>query len=416
MQRKTKNKAKIISAIVLISLISISLYFPDKVNTLNRKIVSLGNQFASVVLVKDFKTVSEIKSRFLTTKKTDSLRGVRVLIVPGHEPNYGGAEYGYLKERDMNLELAGYLKKYLDSNFRFDTFTTRDKNGWAAEFEEYFSSNADEISKWISLSKDEQERLVSIGEINPSVAQVVHNRAQGDIALRLYGVTKWANENDIDIVIHVHFNDAPRRNAKLPGKFSGFSIYAPAVEYGNSKSSSAIASSIFKALAKFSPVSNLEGEKNGIIFEPNLIAIGSNNTSSAPSVLIEYGYIYERQFQDATIRDAAIKDLAYQTYVGIVNFFEPKFNSTNSYGTTLLPMNKARIETNDSFPTVDVFALQTALIHDGVYPPANKTKNECPRTGMIGDCTRAAISEFNAKRNISGTIVSPMTLNAIANL
>jgi len=30
-----------------------------------------------------------------------------------------------------------------------------------------------------------------------------------DIALRLYGFNKWADENKVDAMVHIHFNDYP---------------------------------------------------------------------------------------------------------------------------------------------------------------------------------------------------------------
>ena len=50
----------------------------------------------------------------------------------------------------------------------------------------------------------------------------------------------------------------------------------------------------------------------------------------------------------------------------------------------------------------EVFALQTALLVDGVYPSEGRNKNDCPRTGRIGPCTLGAIREFQKKYGIKG--------------
>ena len=56
------------------------------------------------------------------------------------------------------------------------------------------------------------------------VVHTIRNIAPDEMGVRLYGINKWANENDIDIVIHVHFNDYPGRPRTGSGKYSGFSI------------------------------------------------------------------------------------------------------------------------------------------------------------------------------------------------
>jgi N-acetylmuramoyl-L-alanine amidase len=45
--------------------------------------------------------------------------------VPGHEPGYGGAEYGSLKEREMNVELANDLSEFLKNNGHYEVIGAR---------------------------------------------------------------------------------------------------------------------------------------------------------------------------------------------------------------------------------------------------------------------------------------------------
>jgi peptidoglycan hydrolase-like protein with peptidoglycan-binding domain len=62
----------------------------------------------------------------------------------------------------------------------------------------------------------------------------------------------------------------------------------------------------------------------------------------------------------------------------------------------------------------DVYALQTALLVDGVYPPENRNKNDCPRTGTIGPCTKAALELFKKKYGISETgVVGEKTIEVL---
>ena len=358
--------------------------------------VSLGTNIKH-----NFKSIDEIKSDYTNTNGK-----VRILIVPGHEPDFGGAMFGKLKERDMTLELGQDLQKKLEKDSHYQVFIARDKQGWSPVFASYFKDNGSKIAEWIRSSSNDFSRLVSTGSTTKTYSTVNHNRAPKDVALHLYGLTKWSNENNIDIVIHIHFNDSNRSNANRVGEYSGLSMYVPAKQYGNSTSTRVIAESILGRLGKYNPVSDLPGETIGIIDEPELIAIGVDNTSSAASLLIEYSYIYEPQFRNLKVRSVAIKDLALQTYLGLQDFFDSskKTSLTKSNDTLLFPYKwkASLLNSKSKTSNLDVFALQTALMLDSVYPPINKSKNDCPRTGIMGVCTKAALSVFQEKHGITG--------------
>ena len=359
-----------------------------------------GIQLAAVILSHNPKSVAEIKSHYDPTSQAR----VRILLVPGHEPNYGGAEYGSLKERDMTVELAQDLQQLLGNNPHYQVFATRDGQSWSPEFASYFNDHWNDISEWQQASHDEEAHLVAIGSTTIPLAKVFHNNAPHDVALRLYGITKWANENDIDIVIHIHFNDYPGHRSGTPGDYSGFTIYVPTAQYGNSGSTRAVADTIFKRLAKYNPVSNLPGESDGVVDDPELIAIGANNTSDAASMLIEYSYIYEPQILNPELRSTAIKDFAFQTYLGLQDFFDPSdsVRIAKPYDTLILPHTWTNPLADKNAAAPDVFALQTALTFEGIYPPTGRLKNDCPRTGVIGACTKTALQTFQNKYGISG--------------
>lgn len=319
---KHKKQGSVTSLIiylsVLVFLIILFIYsFPAEVEKIKVTIKNTGSQLASVI-VHNFRSIAEIKKSYSSSKDK-----VNILIVPGHEPNFGGAEFSNLKEREMNVELGEYLTEFLLQDSNYKVFVTRDNNYWTMDFNNYFNKNWDDIVKWTESSKEEFLSLVSMGSTTQTFSKVFHNDAPPDVALRLYGINKWSNENEMDIAIHIHFNDNRRKDTSVPGKYSGFSIYVPSSQYGNSDTTKTIASSLFNRLSKYNSVSNLPGEIDGIIDEPELIAVGSNNTADAASVLIEYGYIYEPQFKDSESRSKAIKDLAYQTYLGLHDFFNP---------------------------------------------------------------------------------------------
>ncbi len=164
----------------------------------------------------------------------------------------------------------------------------------------------------VKKQKETMSELVRAGEVH-NVEGVIHNSAPDETALKLYGINKWANENNIDIVLHIHFNDYPNRKYNREGKYSGFVIYVPEAQYSNAKASRAVAEPIFNQLAKFYPKSDFLREQDGMVGDQHLIAIGAHNTLDPVGMLIEYGYIYEPQFLNEKIRGSIIKELAFQT-------------------------------------------------------------------------------------------------------
>jgi N-acetylmuramoyl-L-alanine amidase len=405
-------------AVSVCSLPWLAVNNPNQAQYVFNVIQDVGQQLASVILSHKPKTVTEIRSHYTAVSPVQ--KKVRILIVPGHEPDFGGAEFGTLKERDMAVELSEDLAQFLRNDSHYEVILTRDTHGWNQKFSEYFQNNWNSIIEWQKASHDEVSHLISIGAQTRSTPKVIHNSAPKDVAYRLYGITKWSNENNIDIVIHVHFNDYPRRQTKLPGEHSGFAIYVPASQYGNSATTKAVADTIFKRLGKYDPVSDLPGESTGIVDEPDLIAIGANNTADAASMLIEYSYIYEPRLTNTDIRSLVLKDMAFQTFLGLQDFFDPHnvVSKTGAYDTLIIPHSWISPLKGNNAAATDVFALQTALLVGGEYPPSNKSKNDCPRSGTIGACTRAALDSFQNKYGISGEkgIVGEKTLEVLNKL
>ncbi len=396
--------------IFLVSILVVPwlLLHPNEASLVYSVIDNMEKQLAAVTISHSPKSVIDIKNRYLSSEggfwnKKPEVK-VKVLIVPGHEPSYGGAEYSTLFERNMVVDLSMELEKLIASNDRYQAFVTRDKKEWSPIFSNYFKTNWDEIIAWTKGHQEEMKKLERIGEFHPSVAPVIHNKAPKDVAYRLYGISKWSNENDVDIIIHVHFNDHPGHGKNSPGQYSGFAIYIPEGGYYNSTTTQAVAQSVFNRLQKYNPVSNFSGEKTGIVETQDLIAIGAYNSLNAPSMLIEYGYIYEQQFNNPELYDVAIKDLAFQTYLGLQDFFDDK-NPANLDGhtdTLLMPYTWEKQIVDGKYNSKDVYSLQTALVQDGVYPPENKTFTDCPRTGSFGNCTKQAVELFQKKRGVVG--------------
>jgi len=247
---------------------------------------------------------------------------VRVLIVPGHEPGSGGAEFGKVEENELAVELGQDLQKLLEADGSYEVFITRDNQDWNPIFSNYFTDNWDDIAAWEKLARQTMEYLISVGSMTKPTPTIIHNNAPKNVALRLYGITKWSNENNMDVMVHIHFNDYSGHRWNRAGKYSGFAIYVPAPQYYNGAVSRAIAQDVLARLLEKYKVSNFSLEKSGIIDEPGLIAVGENNTSNAASILIEYGYIYETKFVDPKLRPQTLQAMAGQTFLGLQDYFD----------------------------------------------------------------------------------------------
>jgi peptidoglycan hydrolase-like protein with peptidoglycan-binding domain len=96
-----------------------------------------------------------------------------------------------------------------------------------------------------------------------------------------------------------------------------------------------------------------------------------------------------------------LKELAYQTYFGMKNFFEEDFVESAKQ-TTLLPYYWGRDFTGKEKNDLDVFALQVFLRIHEMYPP-DKNYKDCPLTGSFGNCTANALKNFQEKYGLNKT-------------
>ncbi len=382
-----------------------------------KNLYSNATNFTASVFFKDSVTAESLKKTFaLADKEADKQaeretrvssrrRGpekIRVLVVPGHDAEFSGTVFGGLKEVELNLELGEKLYSLLKTEPAFEVFLTQTWVGYTPYFKKYFEENRSQILQFIETHKVAMQNFVNAGQVE-RVVHVEHNFAPSEVAIRLFGINKWANENGIDIVVHVHFNDYPGRKRGREGQYSGFSIYVPESQYSNAKGSKSVADSIYERLAKFYPQSNLPMEDRGIVEDQELIALGSNNTLDGAGVLIEYGYIYESAFSEPTLRNTAMSDLALQTFLGVMDFFgeTPAENLTSVHETEYLPHQwndnlKRGLEADP-----DVLRLQAALAVEGVYPPPGENKNSCSLTGNFGPCTERSVKAFQQKSSIA---------------
>lgn len=305
--------------ILLFTLLFLSaLFLYNSKDYIKPKIVSTGNSLAAAFFSVGIE-VKDLVKKYASRSRDEK---IKILIVAGHEPNYGGAEYGTLKERDLNLQLAEALKKDLENNKKFEIIMARDNAGWHPELKNYVLNNTLDIINWSNSMKKEMANLVRQGRVTVVNPEMGHMNAPMSSVVFLYGINKWSSLNKVDIAIHIHFNDNPKRNGKP--NYEGFSIYVPEKQYSNSVSSKVLANDLMDEISKVQEVSTLPEESMGVIEDQELIALGSYNTSDSLSVLVEYGYIYENSMQNKISRDIYINNAANATAKAILNFFESR--------------------------------------------------------------------------------------------
>lgn len=246
---------------------------------------------------------------------------IKILLVPGHDNKIWGAQYGNIKEASMNLALATQIYNLLKKDKRFEVYITRDSNGYTKEFANFLAQE-DAILAFEQNAKKLMQSKITSGSFIQK-ANAPHHTVSEDVALRLYGFNKWANENNIDAIVHIHFNDYPLPSKWSIGQYKGFAIYMPDKQFPNAKESANLAGSIFKELHKKYITSTYKPEKGGLVTDQKLIAVGANGTlnASVRSVLTEYSYIYEKKFRTKNTREQAYKDMANLTATGIKNYF-----------------------------------------------------------------------------------------------
>lgn len=250
---------------------------------------------------------------------------VRILLVPGHDNEIWGAQYGNVKEAAMNLAVAQRIYNTLKKDKRFQVYITRNTEGYTKQFAEYFATERENIIAYRDNAKKLTQEKIQSGDFVER-ENVPHNNVTGDVSVILYGINKWASENNIDAVIHIHFNDYPRENRWEIGEHKGFAIYFPDEEFENGFDSGQLAADIYTQLDKKYNSSTYEPELGGLVPEQKLIAIGSNHTLRAAtrSILVEYGYIYEKIFRSYKSRHKAYADMAALTSQGLKNYFFPR--------------------------------------------------------------------------------------------
>lgn len=242
-----------------------------------------------------------------------------ILVVPGHNANYGGAKFNNIYERDLAVDIAENISSFFSQNSNYKVIIARDKQAWSPVFADYFVNEKQSILDFKNEKQAAYKLLVTSGQQKVVPDAGPHTKASDTTAIELYGINKWVNENNIDLVIHIHFNNSTRRNVKLPGPRSGFDMYIPEKQSVNALVSRNIAENIYKELQKkFTP--EAPGYFNSLFEDQSLIALGASNTLIKPAILIEYAYIYEKLLQNDSTRKQVIEQMALQTVAGIEDY------------------------------------------------------------------------------------------------
>jgi N-acetylmuramoyl-L-alanine amidase len=245
-------------------------------------------------------------------------RRIRILIVPGHDSESYGTEHNGLREAALTVALGEDIASLLEADPRFKPILVRTKTGYAPEFLEYFANNDANVKTFVAEKKKVMKDLLHSGLLEKEEG-VIHNSVPNTVAYRLYLLNMWANENAVDIVIHIHFNNYPRKTTTKPGRYTGYTIYVPDKQYSNARPSHDLATNIARRLSEVSAPST-HPQEGDVVPDQELIALGSYNTLDPAGVLVEYGYIYEPQFAKAK-RGETLHTLATLTYAGLLDFF-----------------------------------------------------------------------------------------------
>ena len=370
-------------------------------------------------------TVRRVTSQILREKYKNGDQPLTILIVPGHDNQFPGATYRGIRETDINLELAGYLFDILRRDERFRPVLTRDigQGNYLPSLEYFF---AEERIK-IRLAKASLRQIAEgwlEREGSPPAAQSF--KLSEENIFRLFAINKWAEENDFDITIHIHFNDQYRKNTSSPGRFVGFSIFIPDKSNSHHQVSRELAQSIFKSLNFSFRPSTAPGEAKGIIESSELIALGANRSRYGAVFLVEYGYIYEDIVTNSSLRRLVLPEMARRTYLGLKNFFEEDIQEEELLN--ILPftytwdIHFSGNEKNDPA----VFLLKHYLAYEeNLYPPRGLTARSCPLDGNYDNCLRQAVKTFQERYREDiltpinlryGTgIAGPLTMNFLKN-
>lgn len=386
--RKKRARVELIVVMSLVAIAGIYLF------SRAYKMVEIIDSLAGIFFTQST-SVAELQNKYEAARRGG--KPVRVMIMPGHEPDGGGTEYRDLIERDLNVTIADYLAIYLRSKRVYEVIVARDISGYNKTVAAFLDVNKQVTAAYVNNQKSIMNALSANGLVD-RVNGVFHNAARPEVVARLYGLNLFANSNNVDIVIHVHLNDYERKYTSRPGKYDGFAVYVPERQFSNARASRKLGEAIAAQLSSGYATSSMPLESAGVIEDQDLISVGAYNTLNAAGVLVEYAYIYEPALEYEATRDVVLQDLALKTANGVDNFL--RGSSAESGGTALLPYVFTHAVSYETEGSRDILALQSLLKEEGYYPPAGKDLHDCPVSGTFGPCTKSALANFQNARGL----------------
>ena len=216
----------------------------------------------------------------------------KIALIAGHDyrASSGGASGIAGKESEINLKIALRLEDYLESQKFAEVFVNRRKLKYDPGLISYIQNKSDKKT----------------GGKNISYYRILTETAN------------YLNENKLDIIVNIHMNDV---NEKFKNRrnFEGFCIYY-STDNADAKHSKLLAECISSSLKKHKfKISNNSKELGGVLRCSDWVLVGNHRIKlMEPSILIEYGYVYEKKFRKSETHDY----VAYCTNEGIKEYYK----------------------------------------------------------------------------------------------
>jgi N-acetylmuramoyl-L-alanine amidase len=284
----------------------------------------LNYSFGDKAVKKAKYSISEVSTSAISAPAVPlpvPVKTFNVLIIPGHDVKSGGANYKNIYERDLAAEIGVRISAILNRDLHYNVIVARDTDRWNPILANYFQNENQQIINWKDECQANDKNLIASGQKKYVPDMADHSEVSSDMSVKLYGMNKWANENAIDLVLNLHFNDEQRPNMNAPGDLTGFAIFIPENQMKNSADTRPAAQDAFNELKKIEPP-----EINHLMEDQSLIALGASGTLNVPSMLIEYAYIYEKELRTDAERENALNKMAEQTALGVEDYIQTTNN------------------------------------------------------------------------------------------
>lgn len=262
------------------------------------------------------RVLGTLSPEYQDTFTGDSTDKHRILLVAGHTADTQGTVYRTLTEYELNYQMMNLLATRLRSA-GYEVVTTHQGDDYNETFTQYFEEHKEEILDFRQAQRDAYAEEYPLGVVTNDTD---HNYASTLGVLQLYGVNHWANNHDIDAVLHIHFNDYPGRGNDNVGEHTGFSLFTSLKTNDNFVESFRLAKQIERHMLDYADRSTVLRESAGVL-ESELIAVGQANSVDAPAVLLELGFIYENKFVNPVSRQAHFDDYARAITNAVGNYF-----------------------------------------------------------------------------------------------